>query len=161
MCDDATHRCQKLRRRHRFRHVSRKVDSTSEIEITNLNRTDGVSVDAQDVLWLEVTVGNAFLVKEVEARGDLLHDLGGIVFREADVLLNPCQQRSAVDLLEHQVELLLVLEELDELQDVGMTLAMVEGFDLAEDTRASMSWYLVDDLHGALGVGEDVDTRLY
>lgn len=95
-------------------------------------------------------MSDALLVEKVQARGDLLHDLRGVVLREADVLLNARQQRSTVDLLEHQVELLLVLEELDQLQDVGVALAMVERLDLAKHPRPGMARYLFNYLYGTL-----------
>lgn len=106
-------------------------------------------------------MGDAFLVEKVQARSDLLHDLRGVVLREADVLLNARQQRSTVDLLEHQVELLLVLEELDELQDVRVALAMMEGLDFAKHPGPSVARYLINNLYGTLCIGVNIYTCLY
>lgn len=106
-------------------------------------------------------MSDAFLVEEVQARSDLLHDLRSVVLREEHVLLDARQQRSAVDLLEHQIELLLVLEELDQLQDVGMALAMMEGFDFAKNSSPSMARYLINNLYGTLYIGVNIYTGLY
>lgn len=63
-------------------------------------------------------------------------------------------------LLEDQIELLLVLEILRELYDIGMSLAVVERLHFAEDARPRVSRHLVDDLDGELLVRVDVDARL-
>lgn len=83
------------------------------------------------------------------------------MLREADVLLNAGQQRTAVDLLEHQIELLLVLEELDQLQDVGVALAMMEGLDFAKNSGPSVARYLINNLYGTLYIGVNIYTGLY
>lgn len=64
-------------------------------------------------------------------------------------------------LFEDQIELLLVLEVLGQLYDIGMTLAVVERFDFAEDARPCVSRHLVDDLDGELLIGVHVDARLH
>ena len=104
---------------------------------------------------------NTFLVEEIQARGDLFHDLRSIVFRKADVFLNPRQERTTVDLLEHEEKLFLILEELDELQDVGMSLAMMEGLNFAEYTGSSMARNLINNLYGTLYVCVNIYTCLY
>jgi hypothetical protein len=106
-------------------------------------------------------MSNSFLMQKVQARSDLLHDLRSVVFREADVLLNPRQQWTTVDLLEHEVKLLLVLEELDQLQDVRVALAMMEGFDFTENSGSSVARYLINNLYGTLYVGVNIYTCLY
>lgn len=100
-------------------------------------------------------------MQEVQAGSDLLDDLGGIVLREANVLLNACQQRSAIDFLKHQIEFVLVLEELDQLQDARVSLAMVERLHLPEYPSSGMSWNLVDDFHRILQIGVNINAGLH
>lgn len=83
------------------------------------------------------------------------------MLREADVFLNPRQQRATVDFLEYQVELLLVLEELNQLQDVRVSLTVVEGLDFAEHSCPRMPRDLIDNLYGTLDVGVNIYTGLY
>ena len=64
------------------------------------------------------------------------------------------------NLLKNQVKFLLVLEELGQLNDVGVLLAVVERFHLAEDAGSRVSRHLVDDLHGVFLVGVHVDAGL-
>lgn len=104
---------------------------------------------------------DAFLVEKVQARSDLLHDLRRLVLREASVLLDAVEQRSSVDLLEHQIELLLVLEELNQLQDVGVSLTVMEGLDFAENSSPSVAGYLINNLYGTLSVAEYIYASLY
>lgn len=105
-------------------------------------------------------MGDALLVQEIQSGGDLLDDLRGLVLREADMLLDTRQQWPTIDLLEHQIELLIVLEELDQLQDTGMALTMMECLHFAKNTGAGMTRYFIDHFHGILQVRVDVDTRL-
>lgn len=106
-------------------------------------------------------MSDSFLVEEVESSGDLAHDLSGVVLGEVNILLNARQQGSTIDLLEHQIELLLVFEELNQLEDVGMSLTVVEGLDFAEYSSPSMARYLINNLYGTLYVGENIYTCLY
>lgn len=55
--------------------------------------------------------------------------------------------------LENQVELLLALEELDELDNVRLILAVVEGLHLPEHAGSRVPRHLVNDLNGVLLVG--------
>lgn len=62
--------------------------------------------------------------------------------------------------LENQIKLFVVLEELHELNDVGVPLAMVESLHLTENPRSCMPRDLLDHLDGKLLIGEDVHARL-
>jgi len=106
-------------------------------------------------------MGNALLVQKIQSGGDLLDYLRCLVLGEANVLLNARQQRTPVNLLEHQVELLVILEELDQLQDAQMALAVMECLHFTKDTRTRMPRYLIDHLHGVLQIGVDVDASLH
>lgn len=76
------------------------------------------------------------------------------MFGEANVLLNARQQRAPVDLLEYQIELLLVLKELNQLEDVRMTLAMMECLHLTKDTSSCMARYFIDNFNSTFYIGE-------
>lgn len=67
-------------------------------------------------------------------------------------LLDAVEELAAVDFLEHKVETLVVLEELDQLNDVVVTLAMVECLDLLENALACVPRDLVDYLDRVLKV---------
>ena len=67
---------------------------------------------------------------------------------------------TALYFFKNEVETLLLLHVLDELDDVGVVLAVVERVDLLEDAAARVAGVLVDDLDGHLDVGVDVARRL-
>lgn len=73
---------------------------------------------------------------------------------EADVLLDPSQQWTTVDFLKNQVEFLLILEELNQLENVGMSLTMMECLNLTENASSSMAGYFIDNLNSTFYVGE-------
>lgn len=64
-------------------------------------------------------------------------------------------------LLKNKIELFFILEELYELYDAGVAVAVVEGLHLAEDPGAGVSRNLIDDLHGKLHLRVDVHTSLH
>lgn len=116
-------------------------------------------------------------VHEAQRRGNLANYLRGGRFAKALVLLYAAQQLAAVNLksmlvgatalgddrlylLEDEIELVVVFEELGEVDDVGMALAVVERLDLTEDTGARMSRHLVNDLNCKLLVCVHVEARL-
>ena len=100
-------------------------------------------------------------MEELERAGDLGDDLAGLALAEVHALLDAVQQLAAVYLLEDEVEALVVLEELDQLDDVGVALTVVEGLDLLEDALARVPRDLVDDLDGVLEVRVQRGARLH
>lgn len=67
----------------------------------------------------------------------------------------------ATHLFEDKIELVRVLKELDELDYVWVSLAVVEGLHLAEHPGAGVPRYLVDYLHSVFLPRVNVDARLY
>lgn len=94
-----TYRRQQLRCGRLIRDAGGELDAGAQIEIADLDRKQFHRIDAQNVLRLQIPVRNAFLVQKIQTGRNLFDDLGGFVFRKADVLLNTGQQLAAVDLM--------------------------------------------------------------
>lgn len=101
-----------------------------------------------------------FLMKKVERAGNFIDNLTRLPLGEVNSLLDSVQQLATVDFLEHEVELLLVFEKLDQLDDVRVALAMMKRLDLLEHPGASVAGNLVDNLYGVLKVRVEGRTGL-
>ena len=78
-------------------------------------------------------MGDAFLVEELQGRGDVLNHGGGFSFGKKLPLLNVVEKLTSQYLLENKVELVRFLEVLCELYDILVALAVVESFNFLED----------------------------
>ena len=78
--------------------------------------------------------------------GQIPHHRRSFVLGEVDPALNVRQQGPADNLLEDQIEAVLLLEEFNQLDDVGVTLTVVERFHFLEDTITAVARYFVDYL---------------
>ena len=140
--------CQQLRGRDGRRVVVRiKLDTRTEIEITDLDRRQTVGIDAEDVLRLEVAVSNPLLVQKLQSLGQVAQDEACLVLRKVDTALNVRQEWTSNNLLKHQIEAVLFFEELNQLDNVRMALAVMERFYFFKNTVAAMTWHLIDNLH--------------
>lgn len=92
-------------------------------------------------------------MKEIECTRDLLDNLTRFPLAEVIPLLNSAQQLATVDFLENEVEFFIILEELNELNDVRMSLAVVESLHFLEHSGSSMTWNFVDDLYRIFQIG--------
>lgn len=108
--------------------VSRLVQ-VAESEVHDLQRP--IVVD-QQVLRLEVPVADAELVDVVDARDELLEVLAGLLFLQPLVLHDLVEELAAFHELHHQVQVLLGLDDLVDLHDVGVV-QLLEDLDLATD----------------------------
>lgn len=99
-------------------------------------------------------------MKEIERTGDLADYLTRLPLAKVHLLLDPVQQLTAIDFLEYEIKLFLVLEKLDQLYDIWVPLAMVECLDLLEYSGPRMSRNLIDNLHGILQIRVQGRTRL-
>lgn len=115
---------------------------------------------AVTIISLYMYISITFLMKKVEGACNLIDNLTRLPLGEVNAFLNPAQQLATVNLLEHEIELLLVLEELDQLDDIRMALAMVERLDLLEYPGTRVSGDLVDDLHSVLEIRVEGRTTL-
>lgn len=115
----------------------------------------------QDVLGLQVPVGDAFVMQEVQGAGHVLHHHAGLQLVEVPPLVDVVQDGAAPHLLKHQVEAVLFLEELDQLQNVSVSLALVQHLHLPEDPAPNVARLLLDDLDRVLLVGDEVDASLH
>lgn len=91
-------------------------------------------------------------MKKVKRARNLIDNLTRLPLGEVNSLLNSIQQLSTIDFFEYEVKLFLVFEELNQLDDVRVALAMMERLDFLEHPGASMPRNLVDDLHGVFKV---------
>lgn len=76
----------------------------AKIEITNLHRTELRLAKAKNVFGLEITVSNPLLMQELKSIGYITNYKAGFILGEMNPFLDVGEQRSAVNLLEHQVE---------------------------------------------------------
>lgn len=127
-----------------------KDDKITQIKITNLDRRQTIGVDAENVLRLEITVGDALLVQELQSLRQVAHHQRSFVLSKVNAPLNMRQQWTTQNLFEDQVEAILLFEEFNQLNYVGVTLAMVERFHFLKDTVAAVTRYFIDYLHSSI-----------
>jgi hypothetical protein len=137
-----------------------ELNSRSQIEITNFNWTQLVRMHTQNIFGLQIAMGDPLFVQKLQARSNFLDDLSRIMFGKANFLLDPIQQWTTVDFLEHQIKFLIILEKFQQLQNVWVASTVMEGFHLAKNASACMARYLVDDLDSVLEFGVNVDASL-
>ena len=75
-------------------------------------------------------------------------------------LLNSAQQLATVNFLEDEIEFVIIFEELNELNDVGMSLTVMESLHFLEHSGSSMTGNFVDDLYRVLQIGVQWGTSL-
>ena len=137
-----------------------ELDPGAEVEVTELHRGQAVLEHAEDVLWLEVTVGDPLGVEELQS-GDHIGDDGGcLLLSEDSPLLDVVQKLASRYFLKHQVKLVCLIKILDKLDDVLVTLTSMEEVNLLEDPAPAVRRNLVDNLYCVLDPGEDVDAVL-
>merc|ERR1719502_1250647 len=73
-----------------------------------------------DILWLQITMDHLLSMKVVDSAKDLLHDSSCSLFVQVPPLHNLIKQFLAIDELQHQVDVLEVLEGLQQAADTGM-----------------------------------------
>lgn len=142
----AAHWCEQFRRRDGRIEVRVELDARTEIEITDLDRRQTVGIDAKDVFRLEVSVGDPLLVEELQAGGQVTQHQTGFVLGKVNAPLNVRQQRAAQNLLENQIETVLLFEKFNQLDYVGMSLAVVESLHFFKDAIATMARHFFDYL---------------
>lgn len=79
---------------------------------------------------------------------NVLNDQAGLALTQMTASLDMIEQWAALHLLEHDKELLLLLEELNDLENVGAVAAMQIDLDLLEHALSIRMSVLVNDLHG-------------
>ena len=102
-----------------------------------------------------------FFVEKLEGGCEILDDVAGLLLGKLDPVLDVVEQLAPIDLLEDQVEPLGLLEVLHQMDDVLVTLAVVERLDLLEHPGPGVPRDLLDDLNGILGVRPDILARLH
>ena len=91
-------------------------------------------------------------MKKIECAGNFLNNLTCLPLAEVVSLLNSAQQLATIYFFENEVEFIIILEEFYELNDVRVSLAMMEGFHFLEHPSTSVTWNFVDDLHSILQI---------
>ena len=133
-----------------------ELDPGAEVEVAELDRGERVPVHAENVLRLEVSVGDPLGVEEGEGGGDVPDDAGGLLLGEVfpghgdghepglhmhlhhPPGLDVVQQLAARHLLEDEVEPVRLLEILDQLDDVRVTLdTTLIDMEMTQDIAAS------------------------
>lgn len=141
------HRSKKFRRRDGRVEVRVELDARTEIEITDLDRRQTVGIDAKDIFRLEVSMSNALLMQELQAGSQITKHQTGFVFGEVNASLNVRQQWATQNLFKDQIEAIFLLEKFDQLDDVGMSLAVVERFHFFKNAIAAMPRHFFNYLH--------------
>lgn len=77
-----------------------ELDAGAQIKVADLDGEQLDGVHAQNVLRLQIAMGDSFFVQKIQTGGNLFDDLGRLVFGETHVLLDSCQQLSTVDLVD-------------------------------------------------------------
>ncbi len=90
--------------------------------------------------------GTDLFVKKSKRPGQVGNDEGSLVLGEVNATLDVSQQRSAADLLENKVEPVVLLKILNQLDDVRVSLAVVEYLNLLEHPGPAVPSHLLDDL---------------
>lgn len=75
--------------------------------------------------------------------------------------MDVAQDGAAPHLLKHQVEAVLLLKELNQLQNVPVSLALIQHLHLPENPTPNVARLLLNDLDGILLIGDEVDTGLH
>lgn len=91
-----TYRCQKLWRGRLIGDAGRKLDARAQVKVTDLDGAQFIRRHAQNVLRLQVAMGNASLVQKIQSGRNFLDNLGGFMFRKAHMLLDASQQWTTV-----------------------------------------------------------------
>ena len=96
--------------------------SRAKIKIAQFDGSQSVSVDAENVLGLQVPVSDTLGVEELQGGGHVSYNVGRLPLSEIFPGLNVVEELSSRNLLEYQVKSFGLLEILNELDDVWMTL---------------------------------------
>ena len=93
---------------------------------------DVLLVVRKEIFWLEVAMDDAEFVELLDARDDLVQELGGLHLPEALAVHNVLKQLASAQILHHQAELALHVNYLIQLHDVRV-LDYLEDVDLPCD----------------------------
>ena len=118
--------------------------------------------DDQNVLWLDVSMGNVLLVHVVECQKDLLYNVGCLSLAHPLDLDHVLVELSSRHQLRDDVEVYLVLQKLHGPHDVGVV-RVLDDLELLLhqlDEHLVLAYHcLVDNFHGALLVGDLVQHK--
>lgn len=155
-----------------------ELDAGAKIKVAKFYWSESVSVDTEDILWLEVPVSNTLGVEELQGRRHVSDDVGRLLLSEIFPGLDVIEELASRNLLEYQVKSFGLLEILNQLDDVWMTLiqwniflmhrrqlivqylTMMEEINLLEDPGPAVGGHFVNDLDGVLHLSIDVDAGL-
>lgn len=102
-------------------------------------------IDSKTYLRFQVAMDNTLAVHVMHSAHHGTHDTTCFGLREALVLANPFQQFAALQQFQHQVGERAVDEEVDEADDVGVTLAELQALHFG----VHVAMRLGHDLHGS------------
>ena len=106
-------------------------ESLREAEIDELDFRVFIPRDHQDVLWLQVSVGDSKRVEVVNRSGQLMSDDASSILTDSEVLgVQVGEEVTAAEHFHDDVDVVLVLEYIVELDDVGV-LADFQHFNLS------------------------------
>ena len=94
----------------------------AKIKVAKFDGSESVSVDTEDILGLEVSVSDTLGVEKLQGRGHVSDDVGRLLLSEIFPGLDVIEELASRNLLEYQVKSFGLLEILNELDDVRMTL---------------------------------------
>lgn len=110
-------------------HVVRGSSHSGEILIilwcfrkTEVDQSDWASLSDHDILWLDISMDDVASMTMIDSSKQVLHVASGNLFIESLVLLgcDHLEELEALDILHHQVDVLLVIVSLVVLYNVGV-----------------------------------------
>ena len=123
----------------------------AEVEITELHLLRLVGAHTEDVVRLDVPVGDTSTVEELDGGGQLADYGAALGLCEELPPLNVLQQRAAVQLLKHEVTVFLLFEELNELNNVPLSPTHVVDLNLFQQFASlECPGLLLDNLDSVL-----------
>ena len=109
----------------------------------------------QNILWLQVAVADAERVEIFEAVNNLAEEPRGLLVRQAPVLNEVVEELAVRRVLEHDVEITRALEDVDQLEKVGVVDEPHErnfALDFDLEVGLALEQGFRDDFNGALAI---------
>lgn len=88
-----------------------------------------------------------FFMKEIECAGNFFDDLTCLSLTKVIFLLNSSQQLTTVYLFKDEIKFVIIFEKFNELNNIRMSLTVVECLHFLKHPGSSMAWNFVNNFH--------------
>ena len=131
---------------------------TAQVKITELDRNGRITVDTEDVVGLDVPVGDASAVKEPDGLGQVGDHSAGLGLGETDTGLNMIQQRTTRDFLKYEAKSVILLKIFDQLNNILLTPTQVIYLNLFQNFATVIkSGRFLNNFHCVFYLGVNID----